>query len=175
MWKRVTHETTYYCTTQKQKHSATDTLQSTPPAEKRECLSPGEHKTPICEAIVSVGIKNSKQRLMICFLCLGNPRLPEHERLKNYKTPGSLSHHFVDCHIKPYPTNMRVKCAVCNKELKQKAALGIFRCNNTKRLTLPRDAISRSGKEKLESCPNRATGQDQPSYCHADLACVEEE
>ena len=109
--------------TQKQKRCATDALQSTFPAKKRACLSPDECETPICQAIASVCIKNSKERPTICFLCLGTPLLPEHERLKNYKTPGSLSRHFVDRHIKAYPKSMRVKCDVCNKELEHKAAL----------------------------------------------------
>ena len=109
--------------TQKQKRCATDALQSISPAKKQAFLSSGERGNPICQAIASVCIKNSKERPTICFLCLGTPLLPEHERLKNYKTPGSLSRHFVDRHIKAYPKSMRVKCDVCNKELEHKAAL----------------------------------------------------
>ena len=109
--------------TQKQKHCATDALQSIFLAKKQACLIPGECETPIYQAIVSVCIKYPKEQPTICFLCLGTPLLPKHERLKNYKTSGSLSCHFVDRHIKAYPKTMRVKGDVCNKELGHKAAL----------------------------------------------------
>ena len=109
--------------TQKQKCCTMDALQSTFLVKKWACLLPGEHKTPICQAIASVCIKNSKEQPTTCFLWIGTPLLPEHEQLKNYKTPGSLSHHFVDRHIKAYLKNMSIKCDVCNKELEHKVAL----------------------------------------------------
>ena len=65
--------------TQKQKCCTTDALQSTFPAKKQACLSPGERKTPICQAIVSVCIENPEEWPTICFLCLGTPLLPKHE------------------------------------------------------------------------------------------------
>lgn len=68
-------------------------------------------------------LKIQRNGRQYAFYALGSPLIPEHERLKNYKTPGSLSRHFVDRHIKAYPKSMRVKCNVCNKELEHKAAL----------------------------------------------------
>lgn len=108
---------------QKQKHCITDALQSIFPAKKQACLSSGQREIPICQAIASVCIKNPKKQPTICFLCLETLLLSEHEQLKHYKTSGSLSHHFVDHHIKAYPKNMHVKCDVCNKELEHKMAL----------------------------------------------------
>ena len=122
MWKRG-HRRDLPIVTQKPKRCATDDLQSNSPAKKRVCFSSSERETPICQAIASVCIKNPKERPTICFLCLGSSLLPEHKRLKSYKTLGSLSRHFVDRHIKAYPKSMRVKCDVCNKELEHKAAL----------------------------------------------------
>ncbi|KAA8642595.1 uncharacterized protein ATNIH1004_011540 [Aspergillus tanneri] len=108
---------------QKRKCSAMADLPSAPPAKRQERTSTDECKTALCQAVASVCISTPNERPKICFLCLGNPRLPEHERLKTYSTPGSLSLHFVDWHVKPYPKEMRVKCGVCNKELEHKAHL----------------------------------------------------
>jgi hypothetical protein len=106
-----------------QKRRATDDLPSTPPAKKQECTTPGEEMTTLSHAIASVCIKAPNERPTICFLCLGNPRLPERERVKSFGTPGSLGRHFVDKHVIKYPKDMRVKCSICKEELENKSAL----------------------------------------------------
>ncbi|EAW17037.1 DUF3435 domain-containing protein [Aspergillus fischeri NRRL 181] len=106
-----------------QKRRAMDDLPSAPPAKRQECPSPKEEKTTLSHAIASVCIKARHERPTICFLCLGNPRLPERERVKNFRTPGSLGRHFVDIHVIPYPKDMRVKCSICREELESKSAL----------------------------------------------------
>ncbi|KAB8069060.1 hypothetical protein BDV29DRAFT_183512 [Aspergillus leporis] len=105
-----------------QKRRAVDSLPSAP-AKKREGPSPDEPKSTLCQAMASVCIKKPNERPTICFLCIGNPQLPERKRLESYDTPGSLSRHFVDRHIKRYPKDMRVKCGICKEELQSKAAL----------------------------------------------------
>ncbi|KAF7122872.1 hypothetical protein CNMCM5793_000982 [Aspergillus hiratsukae] len=106
-----------------QKGRAMDDLPSAPPAKRQECPSSEEEKTTVSHAIASVCIKARHERPTICFLCLGNPRMPERERVKNFHTPGSLGRHFVDIHVIPYPKDMRVKCSICKEELESKSAL----------------------------------------------------
>ncbi|GFF59263.1 LOW QUALITY PROTEIN: hypothetical protein IFM46972_11333 [Aspergillus udagawae] len=102
-----------------QKHRALDVLPSAPPAKRQECTSFKEQKTTLSQAIASVCIKAQRERPTICFLCLGNPCMPEHERVKNFGTPGSLGRHFVDFHAIRYPKDMRI----CKEELESKSAL----------------------------------------------------
>ncbi|KAE8374982.1 hypothetical protein BDV26DRAFT_268992 [Aspergillus bertholletiae] len=108
---------------QNQKRRAIDALPSPPSTKRQECPSPDNREPAFCQALASVCIKSPSERPEMCFLCLGNPRLPAQERLKKYSTTGSLSRHFVDCHVKLYPREMRVWCNVCNEELKHKSHL----------------------------------------------------
>ncbi|PKX91173.1 uncharacterized protein P174DRAFT_434229 [Aspergillus novofumigatus IBT 16806] len=106
-----------------QKRRALDVLPSAPPAKRQESTSFEEQKTTLSQAIASVCIKARRERPNICFLCLGNPRMPERERVKDFGTPGSLGRHFVDFHAIRYPKDMRVKCSICKEELESKSAL----------------------------------------------------
>jgi hypothetical protein len=84
---------------------------------------------------------------MICFLCLGNPHLLEWKQVKKFCTPRSLSRHFVDIHIIPYPKDMRVKCSICREELESKLAL----MNHAKRVhgTVSRWLLSALGSIEI--------------------------
>ncbi|RHZ58146.1 DUF3435 domain-containing protein [Aspergillus thermomutatus] len=106
-----------------QKRPAMDSLSSAPSAKRQRCLSSDGPQTTISQAIASVCIKKKEERPTVCFLCLGNPHMPEHERSKDYYTPGSLTRHFVDIHVIPYPKDMRVKCSICEEQLESKSAL----------------------------------------------------
>ncbi|PYH75799.1 hypothetical protein BO82DRAFT_409090 [Aspergillus uvarum CBS 121591] len=106
-----------------QKRPATNNLPSAPPAKRQERPSPEDGKTTLSLAFASVCIKARHERPTICFLCLGNPRLPDRQRVKSFRTPGSLGRHFVDIHVIPYPKDMRVKCSICREDLESKSAL----------------------------------------------------
>ncbi|KAJ5882351.1 uncharacterized protein N7529_001023 [Penicillium soppii] len=82
-----------------------------------------EKSIPLDETIASVYVKCPRERPTICFICLGNTRLLERERLKMYKNPGSLSRHFVNKHIKPFPNDMHCECNICGEKLMSKSAL----------------------------------------------------
>ncbi|KAL4958922.1 DUF3435 domain-containing protein [Aspergillus stella-maris] len=106
-----------------QKRPAMEASPSAPPAKRQERPSLDGKVDTLSQAIETICIKNRDDRPTICFLCLGNPCMPESKRTKNYGTPGSLSRHFVDIHVKPYPKDIRVKCSVCEEQLESKSAL----------------------------------------------------
>lgn len=99
----------------------------TPPASsvaKRQKSSPADESDDrFSQAIASVCVKSRDERPTICFICLGNAKQPESERLKIYKNPGSLSRHFVNKHIKPFPSNMHCECNICGEKLMSKPGL----------------------------------------------------
>ncbi|KAL2802972.1 hypothetical protein BJX63DRAFT_90216 [Aspergillus granulosus] len=106
-----------------QKRPAMDALPSAPSAKRQKYLLPAKQNTSLSQAIESVCIKGKEGRPTVCFLCLGNPQMPEYERFKSYNTPGSLTRHFVAIHVAPYPKDMRVRCSICREDLESKAAL----------------------------------------------------
>lgn len=76
------------------------------------------------QAIASGCVKSPKERPTICtFICLENPILPESERLRKLKNFRSLSRHFVNKHVKPFPNGIQCKCTICGKHLESKSAL----------------------------------------------------
>ncbi|KAJ5607202.1 hypothetical protein N7537_003821 [Penicillium hordei] len=75
------------------------------------------------KAIASICVKYLGERLTIYFICLSNTRLLERERLKMYKNPGSLSRHFVNKHIKPFPNNIHYKYNIYGEKLISKSRL----------------------------------------------------
>jgi hypothetical protein len=94
------------------------------PLPKRQKSPPSDKSDDtFSQAIASVCIKSPKERPNICFLCLRNPNLPEKRRLEVYKNPGSLSRHFVNTHIKPFPKDMQKECTICGEKLESKALL----------------------------------------------------
>ena len=94
------------------------------PLPKRQKSTPlDKSDDTFSRAVTSVCVKSLEERLTICFICLGNARLPEGERLRMYKNPGSLSRHFVNKHIKPCPNDMHCECQVCGEKLMSKSGL----------------------------------------------------
>ncbi|KAL2784221.1 hypothetical protein BJX66DRAFT_330114 [Aspergillus keveii] len=71
-----------------QKRPAMDSLSSAPSAKRQRCPLSDGPQTTVSQAIASVCIKEKEERPTICFLSLGNPHMPDHERSKDYYTPG---------------------------------------------------------------------------------------
>lgn len=116
------------------------------PLPKREKSTPSDKSdNTFSQAIASVCVKSREERPTICFICLGNARLPESKRLQTYKNPGSLSRHFVNKHIKPFPNDMHCECNICGEKLLSKSGLlnhaqrvhGIVSCLPLPALGLP--------------------------------------
>ena len=93
-----------------------------PPAKRQRCVSNDNTEITLREAMESVRIKNSEERPLICFLCLGNANLPLKERVLKYTTPGSLTRHFLRKHINPPWPARGVECNVCGIELLERKA-----------------------------------------------------
>ena len=94
------------------------------PLPKRQTSIPSDESgDTFSKAIASVCVKSPGERPTICFICLGNTRLSERNRLTMYKNPGSLSRHFVNKHIKPYPNDMHCDCNICGERLISKTGL----------------------------------------------------
>jgi hypothetical protein len=55
----------------------------------------------------------TEERPQICFLCVGNPALPQRDRMKKYATAGSLSRHFRR-HVKKLKADTQIDCRICN-------------------------------------------------------------
>jgi hypothetical protein len=94
------------------------------PLPKRQKSTPSDKSDDtFSQAVASVCVESTDERPTICFICLGNPGLPEGKRLTRYKNPGSLSRHFVDRHIKPFPNDMHCECNICGEKLMSKSGL----------------------------------------------------
>ncbi|KAI2735701.1 hypothetical protein DTO013E5_8636 [Penicillium roqueforti] len=94
------------------------------PLPKRQTSIPSDESgDTFSKAIASVCVKSPGERPTICFICLGNTRSSERNRLTMYKNPGSLSRHFVNKHIKPYPNDMHCDCNICGERLISKTGL----------------------------------------------------
>ncbi|KAJ5682147.1 hypothetical protein N7462_005312 [Penicillium macrosclerotiorum] len=65
----------------------------------------------------------SDDRPTICFICLGNAKLPVIDRLKMFKNPRSLSRYFVNKHIKLFLNNIYCEYNVCGETLMLKSGL----------------------------------------------------
>lgn len=76
-----------------------------------------ETKIALHQAMESVRIKSLVDRPKKCFLCIGNPNLLLEDRVKEYKTPGSLTRHFLRKHVNPPWPVEGVECNVCGREL----------------------------------------------------------
>lgn len=94
------------------------------PLPKRQKSSPSAKSgDTLRQVIATVCIKSPEERPTTCFLCLGNPKLPEKRRLEVYKSSGSLSRHFVNVHIKPLPKERHCQCSICGGKLVSKSQL----------------------------------------------------
>ncbi|KAB8213297.1 hypothetical protein BDV33DRAFT_210344 [Aspergillus novoparasiticus] len=104
------------------KRRATNTLPSAP-AKRQGSPRVDGVETNFRQAIASVCIKSPDEKSTICFLCIANSKLPATERLRAHSTPGSLTRHFIDKHVKHFPKDVHVRCNVCNEDLPHKSAL----------------------------------------------------
>lgn len=76
------------------------------------------------KAIASVCVDSPEKRPTICFLCVGDRRLPIKERTRVYKDAGSLSRHFRRKHVNPpWPEGKTVQCHICQEQLPNKIRL----------------------------------------------------
>ena len=87
---------------------------STPTIIKVKEQARSELDITLSQAISSV---ISDKRQTKCFLCLGNPQLSIRERIRDYATPGSLSRHFHNRHVKKMLAKQQIDCGVCNVRL----------------------------------------------------------
>ncbi|CAI7602552.1 unnamed protein product [Penicillium pancosmium] len=110
-------------TTKKRSADPIDNSSADPIAKRQRPAASGAEGDVFSQAIASVCVKSPEERPTICFICLGNPMLPERERLWKFKNSGSLSRHFVNKHIKPYSNNMQCECTICGEQLASKSAL----------------------------------------------------
>jgi hypothetical protein len=77
--------------------------------KKAEEQARSELDVALSRAISSVMLD---KRPTYCFLCVGNPNLTIRERIRDYATPGSLSRHFHNRHVKKMPAKQRSDCGV---------------------------------------------------------------
>jgi hypothetical protein len=70
--------------------------------------------TALSQAILSI---RTEKRPTICFLCLGNPNLPIRQRVFSFSSPGCLSKHFRDKHVKKLRTGQKIECKDCGVNL----------------------------------------------------------
>jgi hypothetical protein len=61
--------------------------------------------TALNQAILSI---KTEKRPIICFLCLGNPKLPISKRVFSFSSPGCLNKHFRDRHVKKLKTGQKI-------------------------------------------------------------------
>lgn len=68
----------------------------------------------LSEAILSI---RTGKRPTICFLCLGNPKLPTRDRVFPFSSPGCLSKHFREKHVKKLKSGETIDCRICGVNL----------------------------------------------------------
>lgn len=94
-----------------------DIYESGPPAKRPRHVLEDDTEIALHQAMESVRVKNREERPTVCFLCLGNPNLPLKGRIAKYKTPGSLTRHFLRKHVNPPWPTKGVECNICGMEL----------------------------------------------------------
>ena len=87
------------------------------PAKWQRRVSEDDTEMALREAMEPIQIKNSEERPLTCFLCLGNANLLLKERILKHTTPSSLTRHFLRKHINPPWPARGVECNVCDMEL----------------------------------------------------------
>jgi hypothetical protein len=85
-----------------------------PTIVKAEEQARSELDVALSQAVSSV---MSDKRPTKCFLCLGSPQLSIRERIRDYATPGSLSRHFHNRHVKRMLAKQQIDCGVCDIRL----------------------------------------------------------
>jgi len=88
---------------------------------KEEPPSPEDEALKV--AILSVYIKDPKERPTVCFMCLGNEGAPFHVRIYSFSSPSDLSKHFKKKHLKKVEEGEAPGCRLCNMCLDHKMHL----------------------------------------------------
>jgi hypothetical protein len=109
---------------QSRRRQAVDDLESCPSSKRHKTPARDNVQSKLQNAMDSVRIKSPETRPTICFLCVGNPKLPLEKRIAKHATPGSLTRDFLRKHVEtPWPTE-GIPCIVCdNKYLEHKSTL----------------------------------------------------
>jgi len=81
---------------------------------KAEEQARSELDVALSQAISSIMLDKTPTK---CFLCLRNQQLAIRERIRDYATPGSLSRHFHNRHVKKMLAKQQMDCGVCDIRL----------------------------------------------------------
>jgi hypothetical protein len=90
-------------------------------AIKKESPSPEEEA--LKAAMLSVYIKDPKERPTVCFMCLGNESASLSVRIYSFSSPSDLSKHFKKKHLKKVEEVEAPGCKLCNMPLDHKMHL----------------------------------------------------
>ena len=74
-------------------------------------------------AMLSVYVKDPKERPTICFMCLGNEGAPLSVRVYSFSSPSDLSKHFKKKHLKKVEEGEDPECKLCKMSLDHKMHL----------------------------------------------------
>jgi len=88
---------------------------------KRESPSPEDEA--LKAAMLSVYIKDPKERPTVCFMCLGNEGAPLAVRIYSFSSPGDLTKHFKKKHLKKVEEGEVPECKICSILLDHKMHL----------------------------------------------------
>ncbi|KAI9889389.1 MAG: hypothetical protein M1814_005325 [Vezdaea aestivalis] len=95
------------------------------PKSPKENKSSQDTESALQKAIVSV---YQERRPKVCFLCLGNEKLPLEKRMYAYSAPGDLSKHFRRKHLKHIVGDEEIECKLCSEVLTGKMHLQNHAC-----------------------------------------------
>ena len=94
---------------------------------KRVVIKAEEPPSPEDEALkaamLSVYIKDPKERPTVCFMCLGNKSAPLGVRIYSFSLPSDLSKHFKKKHLKKVEEGEAPECRLCKMSLDHKMHL----------------------------------------------------
>jgi hypothetical protein len=74
-------------------------------------------------AMLSVYVKDEKERPTICFMCLGNEKAPFNTRVYSFSSPSDLSKHFKRKHLRPITEGQTLGCELYKMSLDHKMHL----------------------------------------------------
>lgn len=74
-------------------------------------------------AMLSAFIKQPSDRPTVCFMCLGNTRLPQESRTYDFSAPSALTRHFKRKHLQYIDDDSATECSLCELPLKHKMHL----------------------------------------------------
>ncbi|KAF2184253.1 hypothetical protein K469DRAFT_781538, partial [Zopfia rhizophila CBS 207.26] len=89
-----------------------------PPVESRQATDPSDKALEAAKVSVY-----KEKRPTICFICLGNGKLPIGQRIQSFYTSGDLSKHFKRMHLRRVEKEECIKCDLCQIFLENKMHL----------------------------------------------------